>query len=110
MTQWQQYDAVALINQAESVLPMRVDVGLDDPFYQEQLKPELFAKACNEKQFTYQLNLHQGYDHSYYFVASFIGEHIAFHAKHLKRNNNAMILLLISNSDHRIYNYLIPNA
>lgn len=83
-TQWQQYDAVALINQAESVLPMCVDVGLDDPFYQEQLKPELFAQACDTKQFPYQLSLHQGYDHSYYFVASFIGEHIAFHAKHLK--------------------------
>ncbi|WP_311751582.1 S-formylglutathione hydrolase [Proteus columbae] len=83
-TQWHQYDAVALISQVESALPMRVDVGLDDPFYQEQLKPELFSQACDTKQFPYQLNLHQGYDHSYYFVASFIGEHIAFHAKHLK--------------------------
>lgn len=83
-TQWQQYDTVELVNQAESMLPMRIDVGLDDPFYQEQLKPELFAQACDTKQFPYQLNLHQGYDHSYYFVASFIGEHIAFHAKHLK--------------------------
>lgn len=83
MTQWQQYDAITLLDNVEHALPMRVDVGTDDPFYQEQLKPELFAQACDKKKFPYQLNLHQGYDHSYYFVASFIGEHIAFHAKHL---------------------------
>ncbi|MEB6857010.1 S-formylglutathione hydrolase [Proteus cibi] len=81
---WKQYDTIALLNEVKNPLPMRVDVGLDDPFYQEQLKPELFANVCDEKQFTYSLGLHQGYDHSYYFVASFIGEHIAFHAKHLK--------------------------
>lgn len=81
--QWEQYDAIALLNNAEHTLPMRVDVGSGDPFYQEQLKPELFAQVCDKKHFPYQLNLHQGYDHSYYFVASFIGEHIAFHAKHL---------------------------
>ncbi|CRL64545.1 S-formylglutathione hydrolase [Proteus vulgaris] len=81
--QWEQYDAIALLNSAEHTLPMRVDVGSGDPFYQEQLKPELFAQVCGKKHFPYQLNLHQGYDHSYYFVASFIGEHIAFHAKHL---------------------------
>lgn len=80
---WQQYDTIELLNKATNPLPMRIDVGLDDPFYQEQLKPELFAKVCDEKQFVYSLKRHQGYDHSYYFVTSFIGEHIAFHAKYL---------------------------
>ena len=61
-----------------------MDGGLDDPFYQQQLQPERLAQVCDKKQFACCLNLHQGYDHSYYFVASFIGEHIAFHAKHLK--------------------------
>lgn len=80
---WKAYDTLELLNNAESILPLRIDVGLDDPFYQTQLKPELFAQACDKKQFLYDLHIHQGYDHSYYFVASFIGEHIAFHAKYL---------------------------
>ncbi|OAT47823.1 S-formylglutathione hydrolase [Proteus hauseri ATCC 700826] len=80
---WKQYDTIELLNKATNPLPMRIDVGLDDPFYQEQLKPELFAKVCDEKQLVYSLKRHQGYDHSYYFVTSFIGEHIAFHAKYL---------------------------
>ncbi len=84
MTQWQQYDTIELLNKTQQTVPMRVDVGLDDPFYQQQLQPERLAQVCDKKQFAYCLNLHQGYDHSYYFVASFIGEHIAFHAKHLK--------------------------
>lgn len=81
---WKQYDTIELLNVAEETIPIRVDVGLDDPFYHEQLKPELLTEACDKKQFSYCLNLHQGYDHSYYFISSFIGEHIAFHAKYLK--------------------------
>ncbi|OAT24353.1 S-formylglutathione hydrolase [Proteus myxofaciens] len=80
---WKQYDTIELLKEAKNVLPIRIDVGLSDPFYQEQLKPELFAEVCDKNQLSYALNLHQGYDHSYYFVSSFIGEHIAFHAKHL---------------------------
>lgn len=84
MAQWQQYDTIELLNKTQQTVPIRVDVGLDDPFYQQQLQPERLAQVCDKKQFACCLNLHQGYDHSYYFVASFIGEHIAFHAKHLK--------------------------
>lgn len=84
MAQWQQYDTIELLNKTPQIVPIRVDVGLDDPFYQQQLQPERLAQVCDKKQFACCLNLHQGYDHSYYFVASFIGEHIAFHAKHLK--------------------------
>lgn len=63
---------------------MLVDVGTDDPFYQEQLQPELFDEVCQRKRHDFTLHLREGYDHSYYFIASFIGEHIAFHARHLK--------------------------
>ncbi|AXH60801.1 MULTISPECIES: S-formylglutathione hydrolase [Providencia] len=83
---WSQYDTVELIEKSESIPPILVDVGTADPFYQEQLKPELFAGVCDKKQFEYRLNLRDGYDHSYYFISSFIGEHIAFHARYLNDN------------------------
>ncbi|WOC02977.1 S-formylglutathione hydrolase [Providencia sp. PROV024] len=81
---WSQYDTVNLLENADSIPPILVDVGTADPFYKEQLKPELFADICDKKQHAYTLNLRDGYDHSYYFISSFIGEHIAFHALHLK--------------------------
>nr|WP_279169149.1 S-formylglutathione hydrolase [Providencia huaxiensis] len=83
---WSQYDTVELIEKSEAIPPILVDVGTADPFYQEQLKPELFAGICDKKQFEYRLNLRDGYDHSYYFISSFIGEHIAFHARYLNDN------------------------
>nr|WP_282556055.1 S-formylglutathione hydrolase [Providencia rettgeri] len=84
---WSQYDTVELIGKAEAIPPILVDVGTADPFYQEQLKPELFVDICDKKQFEYRLNLRDGYDHSYYFISSFIGEHIAFHARYLNDNS-----------------------
>ncbi|EJD6501169.1 S-formylglutathione hydrolase [Providencia rettgeri] len=81
---WSQYDTVNLLENADSIPPILVDVGTADPFYKEQLKPELFADICDKTQHAYTLNLRDGYDHSYYFISSFIGEHIAFHALHLK--------------------------
>ncbi|EKT63019.1 S-formylglutathione hydrolase [Providencia burhodogranariea] len=82
---WSRYDTVNLLNELETTPPMLVDVGTDDPFFQEQLQPELLDEVCRRKQHDYTLNLREGYDHSYYFIASFIGDHIAFHAQHLKR-------------------------
>lgn len=78
---WRKYDACALI--AEKGWPHQsilIDQGLDDPFLQEQLKPELFQEACKRAQVPLNLRLHTGYDHSYYFIASFIEEHLRFHA------------------------------
>lgn len=80
---WARYDSVNLLNEMNNTPPIRVDVGTADPFYHEQLQPELFDEVCRRKQHDYQLKLHDGYDHSYYFISSFIGEHIAFHAKYL---------------------------
>ncbi|WP_369310504.1 S-formylglutathione hydrolase [Providencia rettgeri] len=83
--QWAQYDTVELLSKIQVVPPIFVDVGTADPFYDEQLKPELLAEISEQKQLDCQLHLREGYDHSYYFISSFIGEHIAFHAHHLKQ-------------------------
>ena len=81
---WGAFDTLNLLESAESIPPILVDVGTGDPFYQEQLKPELLAEVCDRKQHAYTLNLREGYDHSYYFISSFMAEHIAFHARYLK--------------------------
>lgn len=79
-TTWATYDAVSLIAKAPERLPFRVDQGLADGFLEEQLKPELLRQACQAASHPLDLRMHEGYDHSYYFIASFIGDHIAHHA------------------------------
>lgn len=64
---------------------MLVEQGLSDEFLESQLRPELLRKACEETGHPLTLNLRPGHDHSYYFIASFIGEHIAHHASALNR-------------------------
>ncbi|MGG4609719.1 S-formylglutathione hydrolase [Providencia sp. Me31A] len=81
---WAQYDTIHLLDEAASIPPILVDVGTADPFLHDQLKPSLLADICDKKQHKYTLRLHDGYDHSYYFISSFVGEHIAFHAQNLK--------------------------
>ena len=61
-------------------LPLLVDQGEADEFLSGQLKPELLAQACEQTGHPLTLRRHAGYDHSYYFIASFIGEHVAHHA------------------------------
>lgn len=82
---WKQYDTVELIRNAKERLPLLVDQGLDDEFRENQLRPELLSEACEAAHHPLQLNLRPGHDHSYYFIASFIGEHIAHHAQALQR-------------------------
>lgn len=82
---WLAHDAVALLANATEKLPLRVDQGLADEFLDNQLKPTLLQAACDQAHYPLELYLREGYDHSYYFIASYIGEHIAFHAKHLER-------------------------
>lgn len=78
---WREYDAHALIRRADRPLPMRVDQGGDDEFlHAGQLLPEKLVEAAREAGYPLAYNLREGYDHSYYFVASFIGGHIAHHA------------------------------
>lgn len=81
---WKQYDTLELLDNSENSLPMLIDIGTADPFLAEQLKPELLNALSENKPLQYQLNLRENYDHSYYFIASFIGEHIAYHANALK--------------------------
>ena len=75
--QWQQYDTVALIADAQERLPLLVDQGGDDEFLDVQLQPQRLQAAAEAAGHPLQLRIHPGYDHSYYFIASFIGEHIA---------------------------------
>jgi S-formylglutathione hydrolase len=82
---WQAYDTVALIAGAQERLPLLVDQGDADEFLQTQLKPELLQAAADVAGHPLTLRLQPGYDHSYYFIASFIGDHIAHHARALHR-------------------------
>ena len=81
---WQDWDAVELIAGAEERLPLRVDQGTADEFLARELQPERLQAACDAAGHPLELHLREGYDHSYYFIASFIGEHIAWHARHLR--------------------------
>jgi S-formylglutathione hydrolase len=80
---WLEHDACHLIQQTEERLPILIDQGGNDGFLVEQLKPELLLKAATDVGYPVTLRVQAGYDHSYFFVASFIGEHLAFHAANL---------------------------
>ena len=81
---WKAWDTVELVRQAREQLPLLVDQGDADEFLHSQLKPELLQAAAAAAGHPLTLRLQPGYDHSYYFIASFIGEHIAHHAAALK--------------------------
>jgi S-formylglutathione hydrolase len=81
---WKQYDATELLGVATERLPLLIDQGDGDEFLQAQLKPELFERAATTAGYPITLRMQPGYDHSYYFIASFIGDHIAHHASALK--------------------------
>ena len=81
---WQQYDATCLIEQgAKSRHKILVDQGSADNFLEEQLKPEVFQLACQKAGQNLELRMQSGFDHSYYFIGSFIREHIKFHVGEL---------------------------
>ena len=81
---WQEWDACQLLRHHDcQPLPTLVEVGLDDPFLTEQLGIDALAEIAAAKAWPLELHRHAGYDHSYYFVASFIEEHLRFHASHL---------------------------
>ncbi len=80
---WAAYDACALIGQAAEKLPILIDQGDADDFLESQLKPQLIEIACAAADHPLILRMQPGYDHSYYFIASFIGDHVAWHAQAL---------------------------
>ena len=81
---WREWDATELVAVASERLPLLVDQGDADEFLDNQLKPQLLQDACIAAGHPLTLRLQPGYDHSYYFIQSFIGEHIAHHATALK--------------------------
>ncbi len=83
-SQWLQYDASFLLAQHQSSLPMLIDQGEGDQFYPSQLRTESLIEANQRSQSGAQIRLQPGYDHSYFFISSFIEEHLRFHARHLK--------------------------
>lgn len=82
---WRSHDAVALLEDRGFDKPILVEQGLADKFLQDQLKPELLKTACEKAGVTLRLNLREGYDHSYYFIATFIENHLRYHAEALAR-------------------------
>jgi len=81
---WRKHDAVALIEDGASVREILVDVGTADPFIEKELRPELLERSCVEAGIPLTLRRQPGYDHSYYFISTFMAEHIAWHAEKLK--------------------------
>jgi S-formylglutathione hydrolase len=86
---WPQYDATALVKHRQLACEILIDQGDADDFLSEQLKPELFASACGASGQKLRLRMQPGYDHSYYFIASFIEDHLRFHAAALRQGAGA---------------------
>jgi len=82
---WQEYDASLLMAKAETFVPAMVEQGKDDSFLDEQLKPNMLTAAAEKKGYPLTLEMHDGYDHSYYFIATFIEKHMRFHAANLAK-------------------------
>lgn len=80
---WEDYDACELISKVPCQIPLLVDQGTADQFLEGQLFTEQLIKQSNLVQYPAQIRFQEGYDHSYYFISSFIEEHFTFHASYL---------------------------
>ncbi len=80
---WGAYDSSLLIQQAKVQLPLLIDQGGADPFCDDQLKPESLLAAAEEANYPVMSRYREGYDHSYFYISSFIDEHLAFHHSYL---------------------------
>lgn len=80
---WKRYDACALVRNETLATTLLIDQGLDDKFLEAQLRPELFEAACADAGQALNLRRHAGYDHGYYFIQSFIEDHLRHHARAL---------------------------
>jgi len=80
---WRGHDAVALIEDGARVAELLIDVGEADPFLTSELRPQLLEQACAEAGIPLTLRRHAGYDHSYYFISTFMADHVAWHAARL---------------------------
>jgi len=84
--EWKLHDSSELIRSGAKAIPLLVDQGASDQFLVEQLKPELLKEACDITAFPLTYREHDGYDHSYFFIATFMEDHLRFHAKHLAQS------------------------
>ncbi|ENL8726155.1 S-formylglutathione hydrolase [Citrobacter amalonaticus] len=84
---WAQWDSCALMyaSQPEDAIPTLIDQGDSDQFLADQLQPAVLAEAARQTAWPMTLRIQPGYDHSYYFIASFIEDHLRFHAEHLMK-------------------------
>jgi S-formylglutathione hydrolase len=83
-TAWRKNDAVALIQDGARVAELLVDVGDSDPFLEQELRPELLEQACFDAGIALTLNRRPGYDHSYYFISTFMADHLRWHLERLR--------------------------
>ena len=81
---WRKHDTVALIEDGARFADFLVDYGDADPFLAEQLRPELLQAACEKANIPLTLRRQSGYDHSYYFISTFMSDHLRWHAARLK--------------------------
>ena len=84
-TAWRRHDAVALIEDGARMPELLVDVGTADPFIENELRPELLEGSCEEAGIALTLRRQPGYDHSYYFISTFMADHLRWHAERLTR-------------------------
>ena len=82
---WRAHDSVALIEDGARVPEILVDIGAGDPFLDKELRPELLEAACAAAGIPLTMRRHAGYDHSYYFISTFMADHVAWHAARLAR-------------------------
>jgi S-formylglutathione hydrolase len=82
---WRKHDAVALIEDGARVPELLVDVGAADPFIEKELRPELLEAPCAAAGIPLTLRRQPGYDHSYYFISTFMADHLRWHAERLRR-------------------------
>jgi S-formylglutathione hydrolase len=82
---WRKHDSVALIEDGARLPELLVDVGEGDPFLDSQLRPDLLEAACGAADIPLTLRRHAGYDHSYYFISTFMADHVRWHAKRLNK-------------------------
>ena len=80
---WREHDAVALVEDGARVSDILVDIGTADPFLEQELRPELLERACAEAGLPLTLRRQRGYDHSYYFVSTFMPDHLRWHSERL---------------------------
>lgn len=84
-SRWRAHDAVALIEGGARVAEILVDQGASDTFLERELKPELLVEACAKARIDLTLRMQEGYDHSYYFISTFMEDHLRWHAERLHR-------------------------